>query len=71
MRGSEAIEAVHEKPWAVAVAMAAALVITGCESTIAGTTVKPTDRVNDDGVTLGRSTPEATRNGCAAEPYAQ
>ena len=47
--------------WASALAMAEALVIIGCESTVAGTSVEPTDQKNPDGVTLALLDPGRCR----------
>ncbi len=53
MRESKTTDAPREtRVWASALATAAALVITGCESTVAGTSVEPTDQKNPDGVTV-------------------
>ena len=53
MRESKTTDAPREtRVLASALAMAAALVITRCESTFAGTCVEPTEQKNPDGVTL-------------------
>ena len=49
--------------------MAAALVITGCESTVADTSVEPTDQTNPDGVTLALLDPGPRHPEAAASAF--